>query len=144
MRILHKTAFDFIGHRKVAYLISGVLLVSGLVSLAVKGLNYGIDFRGGSEVVIRFEKSVDVGGIRSVLKEAGISGSLKQYGIDRSYLLSTVFSGQTSDLKRLVSNSLDARFPQNPHEIVRVDSVGPSIASDLKWGAIKEIGRAHV
>ena len=139
MRIFHKTGFDFIRHRKIAYAISIILLVSGFISLAVKGLNYGIDFRGGSEVVIRFEKNVDVGSVRSVLKEAGVSGSLKQYGIDRSFLLSTVFSGQTNELKSLISSAFNDRFPQNPHEIVRVDSVGPSIASDLKWSAVKAL-----
>lgn len=139
MRIFHKTSFNFIKHRKIAYAISMVLLLSGIVSLAFRGLNYGIDFRGGSEVVIRFEKNVEVGSVRAVLKEAGVSGTLKQYGIDRSFLLSTVFSGQTNELKALVSNAFNARFPDNRHEIVRIDSVGPSIASDLKWSALKAL-----
>ncbi len=139
MRIFHKTSFNFIRHRKIAYVISMVLLLSGILSLAFRGLNYGIDFRGGSEVVIRFDKNVEVGIVRAVLKEAGVSGTLKQYGIDRSFLLSTVFSGQTNELKALVSNAFNARFPDNRHEIVRIDSVGPSIASDLKWSALKAL-----
>ncbi len=140
MRIFQKTNFNFIRYRKIAYGISLVLLFSGLVSLAVKGLNYGIDFRGGSEVVVRFEKNVDVSLVRSVLQEAGISGTLKQYGMDRSFLLSTVFKGDTGTLKTLVSNAFTARIPGNHHEIVRIDVVGPSIASDLKWSAIKALG----
>ncbi|MBM3162722.1 MAG: protein translocase subunit SecF [Chlorobi bacterium] len=144
MRIFHKTGFDFIKHRKIAYAISAVLLLSGLVSLAVRGLNYGIDFRGGSEVVIRFEKNIDVSSVRSVLKEAGVSGTLKQYGLDRSFLLSTVFNGQTNELKSLISNAFRDRIADNPHEIVRIDSVGPSIASDLKWSAVKAMLAALV
>jgi preprotein translocase subunit SecF len=139
MRIFHKTSFDFIKYRKIAYAISMILLLSGMVSLAFRGLNYGIDFRGGSEVVIRFEKNVDVGSVRAALKDAGVSGTLKQYGIDRSFLLSTVFSGQTNELKSLVSNAFKNRFPENSNEIVRIDSVGPSIASDLKWSALKAL-----
>ncbi|MGB0131455.1 protein translocase subunit SecF [Chlorobium sp.] len=139
MRIFHKTSFDFIKYRKIAYAISIILLLSGMVSLAFRGLNYGIDFRGGSEVVIRFEKNVDVGSVRAALKDAGVSGTLKQYGIDRSFLLSTVFSGQTNELKSLVSNAFKNRFPENSNEIVRIDSVGPSIASDLKWSALKAL-----
>ncbi len=139
MRIFHKTSFDFIKYRKIAYAISIILLLSGMVSLVFRGLNYGIDFRGGSEVVIRFEKNVDVGSVRAALKDAGVSGTLKQYGIDRSFLLSTVFSGQTNELKSLVSNAFNNRFPENSHEIVRIDSVGPSIASDLKWSALKAL-----
>ena len=99
MRIFHKTNFDFIRFRRIAYGFSLVILASGLISLAVKGLNYGIDFRGGSEVLIRFEKNIDVSTVRSVLDAAGVSGSLKQYGLDRSFLFSTVFNGETNDLK---------------------------------------------
>ena len=110
-----------------------------MVSLVVKGLNYGIDFRGGSEVVIRFEKNADVGQIRSVLDAAGVSGTLKQYGMDRSFLFSTAFQGDTGQLKSLVSNALNDRIKGNPHEIVRIDAVGPSIASDLKWSAVKAL-----
>ncbi len=139
MRIFQKTNFNFIRYRKIAYGFSVILLVAGMVSLAVKGLNYGIDFRGGSEVVIRFEKNADVGQIRSVLDAAGVSGTLKQYGMDRSFLFSTVFQGDTGQLKSLVSNALNARIQGNRHEIVRIDAVGPSIASDLKWSAVKAL-----
>ena len=139
MRIFHKTSFDFIRFRKIAYGFSLVLLASGLLSLAVKGLNYGIDFRGGSEVLIRFEKNIDVSTVRSVLDAAGVSGSLKQYGLDRSFLFSTVFNGETNDLKSLVSHALNDRLKGNHHEIVRIDAVGPSIASDLKWSAVKAL-----
>ncbi|NTW57417.1 MAG: protein translocase subunit SecF [Chlorobiaceae bacterium] len=139
MRIFHKTSFDFIGHRKIAYGISIVLLLSGFISLAVKGLNYGIDFRGGSEVVIRFQKDVDVSTVRGALDAAGVSGSLKQYGMDRSFLLSTVFKGDTGGLKTLLDNALTSRIPGNTHEVVRIDAVGPSIAADLKWSAVKAL-----
>ncbi len=139
MRIFQKTHFNFIHNRKIAYGFSIILLLAGMVSLVVKGLNYGIDFRGGSEVVIRFDKNIDVGEIRSVLDAAGVSGTLKQYGMDRSFLFSTVFQGDTGQLKSLVSNALNARIPGNHHEIVRIDAVGPSIASDLKWSAVKAL-----
>ncbi len=139
MRIFQKTNFNFLRYRKIAYGFSIILLVAGMVSLLVKGLNYGIDFRGGSEVVIRFEKDADVGQIRSVLDAAGVSGTLKQYGMDRSFLLSTVFQGDTGQLKSLVSNALNDRIKGNHHEIVRIDAVGPSIASDLKWSALKAL-----
>ncbi len=139
MRIFQKTNFNFIRYRKIAYGFSIILLVTGMVSLVVKGLNYGIDFRGGSEVVIRFEKNADVSQIRSVLDAAGVSGTLKQYGMDRSFLLSTVFQGDTGQLKSLVSNALNDRIKGNHHEIVRIDAVGPSIASDLKWSAVKAL-----
>jgi len=137
MRIFNSTSINFLRYRKIAYGVSLAILIAGFVSLAVKGLNYGIDFRGGSEVVIRFEKDVPVAEVRSVLRDAGVSGTLKQYGLDRSFLLSTVFNGDTNDLKLLITSALNARMKDAPHEIVRIDAVGPSIASDLKWSAVK-------
>ncbi|KAA6231680.1 protein translocase subunit SecF [Chlorobium phaeovibrioides] len=142
MRIFSNTSIDFLGRRKIAYAISLVLLLTGLVSLAVRGLNYGIDFRGGSEVVLRFEQDVPVGELRSVMRDAGVSGTIKQYGMDRSFLLSTVFNGDTNELKSLISGALNSQLKGNPFEIVRIDAVGPSIASDLKWSAFKAMGAA--
>ena len=144
MRIFQKTNFNFIRYRKIAYGFSLILLLVGMASLVIKGLNYGIDFRGGSEVVIRFEKNADVGQVRSVLNAAGVSGTLKQYGLDRSFLFSTVFQGDTGQLKSLISNALNDRIKGNAHEIVRIDAVGPSIASDLKWSALKALVAALV
>lgn len=89
--------------------------------------------------MIRFDKNIDVGQIRSVLDAAGVSGTLKQYGMDRSFLFSTVFQGDTGRLKSLLSNALNDRIKGNHHEIVRIDVVGPSIASDLKWSALKAL-----
>ncbi len=144
MRLFQKTTFNFIGHRKIAYVISTILLVAGLVSLVVKGLNYGIDFKGGSEVVIRFEKTVDVGTVRSIMREAGVNGSVKQYGMDRSLLLKADFQGNTSSLKSLISNALASKLPSDPAEILSIQAVGPSIAADMKMSAVKALGAALI
>ncbi len=144
MRIFQKTSFNFIKHRKIAYAISSILLIAGMVSLVFRGLNYGIDFKGGSEVVIRFEKTVDVGAVRSIMRDAGVSGSVKQYGLDRSFLLKTDFQGDTSKLKTLISNSLASRLPGNPSQILSIQAVGPSIASDMKMSAIKALAAALI
>ena len=144
MRIFQKTNFNFIKHRRIAYAISSILLVAGLVSLFVRGLNYGIDFKGGSEVVIRFEQPVDVGAVRAIMEQAGVNGSVKQYGLDRSFLLKTDFQGDTSKLKALISNSLASRLPGNASQILSIQAVGPSIASDMKMSAIKALAAALV
>ena len=139
MHFINNTKIDFLKHRKIAYVISLCLILAGLVSLFVRGLNYGIDFKGGTEVVLRFEHDVPVGDVRAVLKEAGVEGAIKSYGADRSILIQTGFDGELNQLKALVSNALDDRLPDNPHEVLRIDSVGPSIASDLKWAALKAL-----
>lgn len=139
MHLIKNTNIDFLKYRKIAYVISLTLMLAGLVSLLIRGLNYGIDFKGGTEVVLRFEDDVTVNDVRAVLKEAGVEGAVKSYGADRSILVQTVFEGDLNQLKTLVSNALNDRIPDNPHEVLRIDSVGPSIASDLKWAALKAL-----
>jgi preprotein translocase subunit SecF len=142
MRLFQKTNFNFIRHRKIAYAISSILLIAGMVSLFVRGVNYGIDFKGGSEVVIRFDRPVDVGNVRSIMTAAGVNGSVKQYGLDRSLLLKTDFQGDTSKLKALITNALASSMPANPSRILSVQAVGPSIASDMKLSAINALAAA--
>jgi preprotein translocase subunit SecF len=144
MRLFQKTNFNFIKHRRIAYVVSLLLLVAGMISLFTKGLNYGIDFKGGSEVVIRFQKSVDVGTVRSVIDQAGVRGSVKQYGMERAVLLRTDYHGESADLKGLITRALAARIPGNTAEIVSIQAVGPSIAADMKWAAIKALGAALI
>jgi preprotein translocase subunit SecF len=144
MRLFQKTSFNFIKHRKIAYVISMVLLVSGIVSLIVRGLNYGIDFKGGSEVVIRFDKPAEIGAVRDIIEKAGVNGTVKQYGMDRSLLLKTDFHGETTALKSLILSSLASRMPSNAATILSIQAVGPSIASDMKLSAIKALAAALV
>ncbi|ASQ89546.1 protein translocase subunit SecF [Prosthecochloris sp. GSB1] len=144
MRLLANTSIDFIKSRKIAYGVSIFLIVAGLASLVVKGLNFGIDFKGGTEVVVRFDRDVGVGQVRSVLREAGVNAEVKRYGADRSFLLRADFSGEVNKLKNLVTNSLNDRMGDNSHEVLRIDAVGPSIASDLKWAAFKALVGALV
>ncbi|ACF45079.1 MAG: protein translocase subunit SecF [Prosthecochloris sp.] len=139
MHLFKNTNIDFLRHRKIAYGISLVLILAGMVSLAIRGLNFGIDFKGGTEAVLRFDQDISIGDVRSVLREAGVRGMVKSYGTDRSVLIQTDFEGDVNQLKTIVSTALNDRFSDNPHEMLRIDAVGPSIASDLKWAALKAL-----
>lgn len=139
MHLIKNTSIDFLKYRKIAYVISLTIMFAGVLSLVFRGLNFGIDFKGGTEVVLRFQNDFEVRDVRSILKEAGVEGAIKSYGADRSLLVQTAFEGDLNQLRALVSNALDDRLADNPHTVLRVDSVGPSIASDLKWAALKAL-----
>ncbi|HUG98607.1 MAG TPA: protein translocase subunit SecF, partial [Gammaproteobacteria bacterium] len=70
---------DFLKPRKIAYAISAVLIVISLVSIATRGLNFGIEFRGGIVIEAGFPDSVDLPPIRTALEEAGIDRSVVQH-----------------------------------------------------------------
>ena len=59
--------FDFIGKRKFAYALSCIILIAGIVSLFVQGLNFGIDFTGGTVFQIQFEDTKEIGDLRNEL-----------------------------------------------------------------------------
>lgn len=139
MHLIKNTSIDFLKYRKIAYVISLTIMFAGVLSLVFRGLNFGIDFKGGTEVVLRFQNDFEVRDVRAILKEAGVEGAIKSYGADRSLLVQTAFEGDLNQLRALVSNALDDRLADNPHTVLRVDSVGPSIASDLKWAALKAL-----
>ena len=80
MRIFKKvTQFDFLGKRRGAWILSAVLLAVSVGSLGVRGLNFGIDFTGGTLVELEYLQSADPVAVRSTLKEAGIDDAIVQY-----------------------------------------------------------------
>ncbi len=75
MEIFRNPRFDFLGRKGYFICLSGVLLIVCLVSLATRGLQYGIDFRGGADVVLRFAAEPGIDEIRRVLGERGFGGA---------------------------------------------------------------------
>ncbi|NBC05511.1 MAG: protein translocase subunit SecF, partial [Bacteroidetes bacterium] len=65
MRWFETPSFDFIKATKVAYFLSGSLIIISIAAIFTMGLTYGIDFRGGQEFVFDFENPVDVVEVRS-------------------------------------------------------------------------------
>jgi preprotein translocase subunit SecF len=77
------TQIDFIGHRRIAYAISGALLLAGIVAVAVQGMRFGIDFAGGTEVAVRFarQEGVDEAAIRAIVESCGVQDpTVVRYG----------------------------------------------------------------
>ena len=82
MKLFRKTNIDFIGKRKIALVISGIVLAVGIVSLVMKGgPRLGLDFTGGVEVHLQFEKSVSITQVRTGLSSIGLQQAIIQkYG----------------------------------------------------------------
>ncbi len=139
MRIFEKPTIDFLGKRKFAYVFSVALILLGFSSMVFKGLNYGIDFKGGTEIEIKFESLIDIGEVRGALGAGGVSGSIKEYGSPQEIIIRTDFEGDLNTLQNLITNVLNEKIEGNPHEIRRIDAVGPSIADDLKWAALQAL-----
>ncbi len=138
MRIFENADYNFIGRRRTAYLISGTLLLISLVALVTRGIETGIDFQGGTEFVIETGEALPIPGVRDALTAAfGVQPEVKTYDTAETLLIRTTAGGDDIDaVQTNAVNALQAAYPQARLNVVKIDSVGPRFAEDLKRGAI--------
>jgi preprotein translocase subunit SecF len=127
-----ETHIEFLKVKKVAFIISAVLIVVSLASLAVRGLNFGIEFRGGVVIEAGFPDSVDLPPIRAALESAGIDRTVVQhFGSSREVTVQLMAEegadpSATRDRVMQVLRTVDARA-----ELRRVEFVGPQVGREL-------------
>ena len=142
---------NFIGTRKVAYIISGVLIVVSICGFIFQGLNYGVDFKGGRNYVVRFEQSVKTDDVREMLEDAFDGAGVKviTIGTDNQVRITTDYRiNETGDqvdneittllyenLKPMLADGLTLEQFES-ESILSSQKVGPSIADDIKTSAV--------
>ncbi len=133
LRLIRKPNINFINKRRVAYLVSAVVIGVGMVAFATVGdKNFGIDFTGGTIQQFRFEKPLSLDIARESLKEIGLGSSpIQQFGQDREVIIRTF-----KDTSDSVITKFREVFKDNPFEIMRVEKVGPAIGKDLQEKAV--------
>ncbi|MFY0698332.1 MAG: protein translocase subunit SecF [Balneola sp.] len=140
MRWFETPNFDFVSKRKIAYVISGILLAISIGAIVTKGLQYGIDFKGGKEIVLKFESAVDVTEIRSSLSDPlGSTPEVKLFGSESEVLIRTDNTNTIEEIETVVRSTMSQLYPDNQAETEKTDSVGPRIAEDLKSGGLQAV-----
>ena len=142
---------DFISKRRAAYLIAGFLVLLGLTSIAVRGFDFGVDFRGGRNYVVQFDDKVDVGDIRSALATQFNDETpiVKTFSTDNQLKITTDYkideSGSQIDteVESLLFAGIKGFYKDPPtyekfKKEYRLSSqiVGPTIADDIKSSSI--------
>ncbi len=133
--IITKKDINFMGARKIAYVISSIALLISIISIVVIGFNYGIDFAGGTLFQLKFEKSVDVGTAREVLKEFNLGTSIIQQLSSNELLVRT--KKISTDKRREIIKALEKKFGKA--DLRRLEEVGPAIGAELRKLAIYAI-----
>jgi len=123
---------DIIGKRKIWYILSLVIIIPGLISLMLQGLNLGIDFAGGSVMQLKFAQQVDIADLREGLTEFDLGGSKIQVMDNDSYQVKTIELSQEKQDE--VINALTEKFGEV--EILRNESVGPTIGKELRTAGL--------
>lgn len=144
LRIFHKTKFEFVKHWRIAAGLTGAFIVAGMVTFGITGgVNYSIEFTGGTLMQVQFKQAPDVAVLRSTLDEAGITGSeIQQYGTATEYTIRARDEKQVEaqaagaeGISKTISAALDKKFGEGNVSIVRTEAVGPKVGSELRSGA---------
>jgi len=131
--IAKKTNFDFMRHRKPAYIVSIILIIIAIVSFATRGLNYGIDFTGGTIVELSYEDGVDLEQVRQTLLDTDFNDAIVQYFGTSTEVLVRIPPQEgmnsadiSSKLIQLLGSSGEAV------QMRRVEFVGPQVGEELR------------
>lgn len=142
------TNVDFLGKRKLAYIISGAVIAIGIISLSIRGVDYGVDFSGGYSYVVEFTEPADGQAIRNALTpeldgrpEVKTFGGNTKYKITTDYLINDTASTAATQVQEAVNRGL-AQIGE--FEVIQVSKVGPTIAQDIKTSAAWAVGFALV
>jgi SecD/SecF fusion protein len=150
---LQNAKIKFLGKRKVAYIISGILIVVSLVSISTKGLQYGIDFKGGRTYVVNFDNEVQVSDVAVNLSDIfGAAPEVKTFGaasqvrITTSYMVDSKEENIDSHVEELLYQGLQSMLPDDVSKDEFVEEyiqsstkVGPTISNDIKRSAVISI-----
>jgi preprotein translocase SecF subunit len=143
MEIIGKTSLDFIGRRHIAYVVSGVLVLVGILATVQvwRGhANLGVDFTGGTTVQLRFERPPDLGAVRRALVAAGLEPELQTLERGERLLVRLRKAEEAgAGTGKRVEEALRAGLPQERFTVEGTNEVGPAIGRELLVAAQKAI-----
>ncbi len=124
------------GPRKRWYMISLSIIVIGMISLAVKGIDYGIDFVGGTEVLVEFSQAPNVSDIRSMMGNAGFAkNEIKTFGEPNKILIRTEAQAEGTVVGDKIKAALSQAFADKNPRVLEETKIGPKIGAELRRDA---------
>jgi preprotein translocase subunit SecF len=125
-----KKIFKFMDYRHIASFFSIALMLIAIGSLAIKGLNFGLDFTGGTLVEVEYQQAADLNSLRAELNEAGFSGAVVQHFGSETDVMIRI---QRSNSAKLGDEILAALRVKNSDVVLeRIEFVGPQVGEELK------------
>jgi preprotein translocase subunit SecF len=146
LRLFSNAKYDFIGVRRYAYGITVAILLPGLIFLFIRGLNYSIEFTGGTLLQIQSKKPVHVAELRTGLDRQGIHGAeIQNFGAENEYVIRARVTKPGSDANdtqataEAVRQALTAVLGPGNYTVVRTEAVGPKVGGELRQKAFLAI-----
>ena len=144
LELIKKPNIDFIGKKYITLLVTGTLSIIGIIAIiqiATGKANMGIDFAGGTEVQLKFQKPVDLQSVRTALDAGGIKGfELQDIPAESRVLIKTKRSdGDLTNIADSITAALDQHLPDNKYTVDATTAVGPKVGTKLRNDAVKAI-----
>lgn len=136
MTLLPKTNIDFVKKRYFAFGLSALVTLTGVISIATKGLDLGLDFTGGTMIQAKFEKPIAIGEVRKALGGAGIEAGIQTFSGTNSFAIKV--KGSQEKVNE-IAGKIDAALksiPGNAYAEEKRDYVGPVVGRDLSKKAL--------
>lgn len=123
---------DFLGRRKIAWIISIILLLASIVSLSMRGLNFGIDFTGGTIVEVGYSQNVELALVREALATAQFDGVIVQHFGTAKDVLIRLPASESVKASEISNQVLRALENTGELSMRRVEFVGPQVGDELR------------
>jgi preprotein translocase SecF subunit len=121
------------------------VIFAGLVSLAIKGIDLGIDFRGGTELVLSFAVKPEVSQVRAALGAVGLGQSeIKFFGGESDLLIRTTEQGEGTVVGDKIKQAISQAFPDKKFVVLKEDKIGPKIGEELRRDALYAVTAAFL
>jgi len=143
MRLFANANYDFLGQRRWAYGISLAFSAIGLAVLLLVGVNYSVEFTGGTLIQVETQKPADVGALRNALQARGIENAeIQTFGTDREIVVRARVAREGTDANDTqatgdaVGQALDATLGAGTYRVLRTEAVGPKVGGELREQAV--------
>ena len=134
--------FDFVKNIGLFGGISAVLVILSLLYLSINGIRYGIDFKGGTEIQVKFSKSVSIDDLRNSLSTLNIGDvGVQSFGDESEFIIRFIGESKATDKETndnlnativKIKDMLGTKFSEQGVDVRRIDTVGPQVGAELK------------
>ncbi|MDZ7821378.1 MAG: protein translocase subunit SecF [Candidatus Marinimicrobia bacterium] len=131
--------YDIVNKRRISFMISMVVILAGIISLVVQGLNYGVDFAGGAKVQVKFEEAISAEALRSLFTDKDLGNPEIKSSGPREYMI-TINADDIEKSDAILSEAL----ADIDHTLLQTDKIGPKIGYEMRSNSIKAIGIALI
>lgn len=146
MRLFANANYDFLRRRNTAYLLTLAIILAGLIILAVRGVNYSVEFTGGTLMQVETQQPIDVAAVRNALAGQGVEGAeIQTFGSDRELVIRARLAQEGTDendtqaTAGALQKALDGVLGAGNYTVLRTEAVGPKVGGELREKAIMAI-----